>query len=348
MRFLAIEHELPSRKVTNDEVMANVRQASGRHLPGPELDVLDRLLDGCFASTGTIVRYHRAAGESAVELALNAGRRAIATAGIDPLDIDLVIYVGIGRGVAEPASATIYQDRLGLRDATAFDVLDACASWVRGLHLARLYLESGTYRNIMIINAEFLGRESHRYELRSLAEFVHWHPAVTIGEAATATIVTTSAESDQFEIDFRTWGEKRDLCYIPLPNIEGYFGKDLDPGGTAPFQFVSFGRQLMDFGATKLIEHYRSCPQFKEFDADLIFGHSASDGMARYVADEVGAELGKVQFLHRLFANTISASLPLGLSHAAKTGTLTEGDRLLLMVASAGVTTALAKFVYLR
>jgi 3-oxoacyl-[acyl-carrier-protein] synthase III len=348
MRFLAIEHELPSRQVTNDEVRAGVRQASAPYLDPAELDALDGMLASCFASTGTRVRHHRADGESATELALAAGRRAITASGLDPLDIDLVMYVGIGRGVVEPASATIYQDLLGLRHATAFDVLDACASWLRALHLARLYLDTGTHRNVMIINAEFVGRECHRYELTSLAEFAHWHPSVTIGEAATATIITGSSEPDHFEADFRTWGEKRDLCFIPLPNVDGYFGTEIDPGlRVEPLQFVSFGLRLMEFGSTKLIEHYRSCPRFGEFAPDLIFGHSASDGMARYVADQVGADPDKVQLYHRMFANTVSASLPLAMSHAAKNGTLAGGNKLLLMVASAGVTTALAKFVFL-
>lgn len=348
MKFLSIEHQLPSRTVTNAEVLANVRRASAAHLGPTELDMLESMTESCFASCGTQVRYHRADGENATDLAVDAGRRAIASSGLDPSDIDLVMYVGIGRGVIEPASATIYQDLLELRCATAFDVLDACASWVRALHLARIYLQTGTYRNIMIVNAEFAGRESHRYELASLGEFAHWHPGVTIGEAATATIVTASEAPDSFEADFRTWGEARDLCFVPLPNVAGYFGKDIEPALAAkPLQFVSFGLRLMEFGTTKLIEHYRSKPQFEKFDPDLVLGHSASDGMARYITEEVGIDQEKVMLFHHLFANTVSASVPLAMSHAWKGGRLADGDRLVLMVASAGVTTALAKFTFL-
>jgi 3-oxoacyl-[acyl-carrier-protein] synthase III len=347
MRFLAIEHELPSLQVTNAEVLERVRAASARHLPPADLDTLDELIQRTFASTGTRVRYHRADGESAAELAASAGRRALATAGLDPDDIDLVLYVGIGRGVLEPASANIYQDLLGLRRATAFDIIDACASWLRGLQLARLFLDSGTYQNILVINAEFLGRESHRYELTSLAEFAHWHPCVTIGEAATATILTGSAAPDSFDIDFRTWGEKRDLCFVPLPNFEGYFGMTVAPElDIQPMRFVSFGLRLMEFGASRLIEHYQSSPRFRDFTPDLVFGHAASDGVSGYVVDQCGIEREKVQFYHRIYANTISASVPLGMSHAVRNGILKNGDSILIMSASAGVTTALVKLVY--
>ena len=345
MRFLAIEHELPSRHVTNAEVISNVLQSSKQHLSSEELQTLEALMLSCFESTGTTVRYHRADGEEAAELASRAGLRAIASAGLDPLDIDLIIYVGIGRGVIEPASAYIFQDMLGLRNATAFDVLDACASWVRGLQLAHLYIESGIYRNVMILNAEFVGRESQRYELKSLDEFVHWHPSITIGEAATATIVSASSRPDKYEASFRSWGEARDLCFVPLANHEGYFGKPLGIE-CAPGQFVSFGLRLMEFGTRKLVEHYEDLPQFEDFDADIVFGHSASDGMADYVLEACGIESERYQYGHRLFANTISASVPLSMSTAAKSGALKSGDKVLVLTASAGVTTALTKFVF--
>jgi 3-oxoacyl-[acyl-carrier-protein] synthase III len=348
MRFLALEHRLPSRRVTNDEVLANVRAASARHLSPADLDVIERLTRDCFRSTGTRVRYHRADHETAAELATDAGQRALRAAGLRPLDIDLLIYVGIGRGVVEPASANVYQDMLGLRRATGFDVLDACASWLRALHLARLFLDSGTYRNIMILNAEFVGRESHRYELTSVEEFGYWHPSVTIGEAATASIVTASDQPDEFEISFRTWGEMRDLCFVPLlPDFEGHFGKEIDPEVDArPLRFVSHGLRLMEFGCRKLIEHYHSFPQFAAFAPDVVFGHAASDGMSEYVVDQCHLDRRKFRFAHRAFANTISASVPLSMSHAVKEGALSPGDRVLLLMASAGVTTALGKFVF--
>lgn len=347
MRFLSIAHELPSRQVTNDEVVTGVRSASSAHLSGQELDVLEQMMRRLFASTGTTVRHHRADGEKAVDVAVTAGRRAIAEAGLAPGDVDLLIYVGIGRGILEPASGTVFQDLLGLRNATTFDVLDACASWMRALHLASMYLNAGVHQTVMILNAEFEGREAHRLELSSLAEFEHWHPSATIGEAATATILTRGEESDDLQIDFRTAGEKRGLCFIPLPNVDQYMGYEIPAKyGIQPLQFVSFGLRLMEAGATQLIEHYRDRPEFKDTDPQIIFGHGASDGMTRYIADELGTDLDLVQLGHGRWANTVSASIPLAMSHAWREGTLRPGMRVLLMMASAGVTTGLAAFTY--
>jgi 3-oxoacyl-[acyl-carrier-protein] synthase III len=351
MRFLAIEHRLPSQVVTNGEVVDRVAAASSRHLSAGELEKIKELMLMCFASTGTTVRYHRAPGEYPAEMAAAAGRDALAAAGVDPLDVDLVLYAGIGRGVVEPASATTYQDMLGLRRATGFDVLDACTSWIRALHVAETFLRDGAYRTILIINAEFVRDEAYRYEIRSLEEFAHWHPSMTMGEAATATILSASpkhdgAEEHGFEASFRTWGEKRALCFVPLRDVEGYFGKTPGLAAVEPLQFVSYGLSLMEFGTRKLIEHYKDLPQFEQFKPDLVFGHSASDGACRYVADACGIDDGVFRFDHQRFANTAAASIPLSMSDAVKTGALRDGDRVVLVAAASGVTTALAKFVY--
>lgn len=349
MRFLAVAHGLPSRVVTNDQVICRVREQSAAHLSAAELDRVEELLRGCFRSAGTCVRYHRAEGETAAAIASAAGRRALEAADLDPLDVDLLIYVGIGRGIAEPASATTFQDLLGLRRATAFDVMDACASWVRALQVAHAFLAAGTYRRVMILNAEFVGRESHRCELRSLDDFAHWHPGLTIGEAATATIVAASDEPDEFAIDFRTWGDRRQLCFIPLPNFEDYFGRPVDPTlAWEPLQFVSYGLRLMEFGSRKLVEHYRSLPGYAAFAPDAVFGHGASDGMSVHVLEECGIDRARSHLDHHRFANTISASVPLSMSHALAAGQLGHGDRVLVLTASAGVTTSVAKFVFLR
>jgi 3-oxoacyl-[acyl-carrier-protein] synthase III len=347
VRFVAIEHVLPSRQVTNDEVLAAVRAASAPHLPDEDLTIVERLLRGSFDTCGTTVRYHRAPGETAFDLAVQAGEQALATAGLRPDDIDLLIFTGVCRAVVEPAAATAFQARLGLRHATAFDVADACASWARCLELAHHLTATGAYRRIMILNAEFGGDESHRYELRSLDEYLHWHPGVTVGEAATATVLVADDEPDHFETDFRTYGDQWRLCYVPLANAPAFFGAELPPEDeVVPMRFVSHGLRLMRFATAKLIEHYRDRPQFEQFKPDLIFGHAASDGMSRYVAEQCGMDLERYQFTHRETANTVSATVPLAMSRAIRAGRLRDGDRVLLVVASSGVTTALTKFVY--
>ncbi|SDG22403.1 3-oxoacyl-[acyl-carrier-protein] synthase III [Sinosporangium album] len=348
MRFRAIEHRLPSRPVTNDEVIDNLLRASARHLTREELGGLERLTRDCFTSSGTTVRYVRDEGETAVELAADAGERALASAGLDPGDIDLLIYAGVARGVVEPATAAMHQERLGLHRATSFDVMDACASWLRALQLAHMSVAHGHYRNVMILNAECAGRDSYRYELRSLEEFAHWHPTVTVGEAATVTIVSAGGDGfDDFAADFRSFGGKWDLCFVPLATFEGYAGRERAAvHDWEPMRFVSYGLRLMEFGTRKLIDHYRERPEFEKFEPDIVFGHSASDAASRYVVDSCGIDPGRYRFTHHKYGNTVSASVPLAMSDALASGDLADGDGVMVLMASSGVTTALARFTF--
>lgn len=349
MRYAAIEHALPSQIVTNEEVLARIEEQSRAHLSGSDLQTLLMMTKACFSATQTTQRYHRRADEKAYEIALSAGEQALKTSGVDPKDIDLILYVGVGRGMLEPASATIFQDMLGLHNATGFDIVDACASWMRAIELAHAFIERKLYRNVMIMNAECLGRDAHRYEVKSLAEFAYWHPCVTLGEAATATILTETDIDDEFHINFRTWGSQRDLCYVPTPYFDDYFGKQTkDDGDRSRLRLFSHGLKLLSFGAEKVIEQYQSLSEFREFSPDMVFGHNASDGMSESVLRACNIDFDKFEFTHRRFANTISASVPIAMSVALKENKLKFSDNVLILFASAGISTAVAKFKYIN
>jgi 3-oxoacyl-[acyl-carrier-protein] synthase III len=347
VRFLAVEHALPSKVVSNADVLQAITEASARHLGEHDLKQLLRMTSKVFAQTGTNLRYHLAEHETAFDMACAAGRQALRSSGRTPDDIDLLIYVGVGRGMLEPATAAIFQDALELRRATCFDIIDACASWVRALHVADTFLATKAYTTVMILNAEFGGKVAYRYQLRSLEEFAHWHPSVTIGEAATATILTTDSAHGDCMFDFLTRGDKRELCFVPLPNFASYFGKPIDEAIPVDgFQFVSYGRELLSFGARKLIEHFKAREDFCRYQPDMIFIHAASDGAADFVRQQLNFAEDKFVLSHHQFANTVSASIPLAMSSAMKTGTLREGAQVLLLMASAGVTTALVRFTF--
>lgn len=346
MRFLSVEYVLPSRAVTNEEVLDQILAASRRTLPGDDAVLLQRLLRSCFDACGTQVRYHRAPGEVAFDLAAEVGERALRSAGVDPAEVDLLIYTGVGRGVLEPASATAFQARLRLRNATAFDVFDACASWVRSLEVAHALITAGRHRTVMIVNAEFGARESYRYGLANLDDYLHWHPTMTLGEAATATVLAAGGGPAAFDCDFRTFGDRWDLCYVPLPAAESFFGATLPVASAEPLQFVSFGARLMEFACDRLVAQYLDQPRFAEFRPDIVFGHAASDGMSRTMLERCGIDSALFRFEHANSANTVSATVPIALARAVRQGELRPGDRVLLMVASSGVTTGLASFQY--
>lgn len=344
--FAGMGHALPSVVVRNQDVLDGVRAHSGPYLQQADLKLVVRKTASAFRLAGTDVRYHRAPGERASDLCMAAGRKALDDAALDPRDIDLLIYVGVGRGFLEPATANTFQDLLGLDRATCFDVLDACASWLRAVDIARTMILSGSYRTAMILNGEFTGRESHRYALRSPDEFDHWFPGVTVGEAATATILTGGV-GDDFAATFRNYGSKRGLCMVPMPNVDDYLGQAPIRGDAlVSFQFMSFGAELFELGTELLIKHFNEANSFHNVQWDHIFGHAASNHMCSYIGKSCGLDVNRFHFTHQHYGNVVSASVPLAMSTARSVGRLKEGDRTLVLIASAGMTTAVAQFVH--
>ncbi len=345
MKILNISYAIPSLKVSNQDVVREVLERSRKHLSFADLKKLERRIKKFFRMSGSETRYHRNAGERAWNFALSAGKKALAAAGVDPEDIDLLIYAGVGRGWIEPATANLFQHELGLAKATCFDVMDACASWIRSLSIAQSFLDQAAYRMVMILNCEFSFREYARMEIKDLDCLQNSFSAYTIGEAATATILTNDGDQGNCRFSFRTWGEKHGLCKIPLPNAADFTPENGHRAAT-PLAFFTSPAELFTFTINKLIGHFRETAPIAEKDHDLIIGHAVSGFATDRVVRKLGLDPDRVFETHPRFGNTVSASLPLGLAVAEKEGRLKRGMQVLLLMGSAGVTTGLGSLEY--
>ena len=151
----------PARKISNEEVVDLVGFHS-KDFDGDlhkTLRVVKTLLD----RSGLITRNWQAEGERPIDHVANAVRTALQGTDLQPRDIDLFIYVGIGGGFREPANSYMMAKSLGIVRAECFDVIDACMSWTRAVSLVDSLFKTGQYRNAMVVNAEFNMTEGGRY-----------------------------------------------------------------------------------------------------------------------------------------------------------------------------------------
>jgi len=346
MRIAAVRHALPSCKITNDWVVSRVAQASAGHMSPSELSQLELRLRRLLAAAGTEVRYALTENERAVDLIRDAGRAALREAGVEPSDVDLVIYSSVARGWIEPATAPLVQAELSLVNASAFDIMEACAGWLRSLQVAHNYLRSGSARCALLVNCECGLYQGHAdWQFRSVEELDHRFAQFTIGEATTATVVTNGiSREDDFYFSFRTLGEGLDLCMIPLPLADRFVGKKLDPR-LVPLRFFALSAELLGRAQESLAELFRSDPMLRDRPYDISFGHEASRKVSEAVARSLG--VNTVYFpTHSTYGNTVSASVPLAMSLAIEQGRLKRGDRVLVIVGSAGMTIGFVAFTF--
>jgi len=341
MKIKSIGYALPSKKVTNEDILKDMEEKSRRHMSQGELKKLISTVKDLFKKSGSDVRYHRDNGETALSFGVKAGKAALDKAGMSPKDIDLLLYVGVGRGWVEPSTSNVFIDALKLTNATGYDILDACASWMRALQSAYLYIKTGTYKNVMIMNCEFNTYEYTTTEFKGLHEVDYLFPGVTIGEAATATIFTGCPGND-FYFTFKTWGEKHNLCKVPLPNLKQYSNGELAELDT--LRFYSYGEKLFKFALPRICRHYLEDDYLKAFKYDIIFSHAASDPMTEKVIKLSKLDLKKAYNIHGRCGNTVSASVPLAMGLAMDDGRLKTGDNVLVGFGSAGFTSAWCAF----
>jgi 3-oxoacyl-[acyl-carrier-protein] synthase III len=345
MKILNISYALPSKKVTNQDIIDIALTKSKPHLSSSDLTKLEDKIRTYFRMSGTSTRYHRQKNERAFDFAVKAGRDALAKAQIDPKSVDLLIYSGVARGWLEPATANLFQAELGLTNATCFDILDACASWIRSMAVADSFVKQGIYSTVMILTCELNYNEYIEHELKTLAELENYFSGYTIGEAATATILTADEPGKSMRFSFKTWGEKHRLCFLPLPNLDQFTPPHLT-NGYIPLRFYTKPAELLSFTVKKLVHHFKSLENNWNKAYDLIIGHAVSISSTSTVANLLSFDVNKVFETHDRFGNTVSCSLPLGLAAAEELGKLTRGMDVLLVMGSAGVTTAFCSFKY--
>jgi 3-oxoacyl-[acyl-carrier-protein] synthase III len=343
MRICSIASRIPSRRVSSEEIVERVRQASASYLPPGQMKQLIRRLRILFHLAGAGYRHERENGERSGDFVLSAAREALAKADLLPADIDLVLYVGVGRAWLEPGMSNYFTDALGMRNATCFDLLDACLSWLRALYISYHFLKNGAYKHIMVLNGEF-NAEYGNWAITHPDQLEYRFAQCTIGEAATATILDNRAEGEEPYFEFKTDASLHPLCKIALPQIAQYSEGERGPA-LEPLVFFAYSNELYKAAREIMIAAYRNSSELNRRPVDIAFAHSASRYLIEGVDQELGG-IGRTVNLFEQFGNTVSASIPLAMCWAIEQGRLRRGMRTLHVVGSAGFSVGFAHLVY--
>jgi len=346
MKIESIGIRIPSRKVTNDDILQWLEEhsnAASRTL----LKTYQRMVKGLFKLAGSKVRYIRNAeqNETAATFIKEAMTEALARAGRTKDEIDLLIYCGVGKGFLEPANAYFYANALGM-SCSCFDISDACMSWIRALEISYHFLRSGRYRTIMIVNGEFNNQHGFpdNFRVKSLRQIEYTFPTYTIGEAASATIV--SASEKEWSFTFKTLPQLCDLCTIPLEGYEHFVEPSKRLAKNGLYNFVSYGREMFQNAAEVLAPLVKEAVD--DLDGpDIYFPHAASDAAYLVASKHLGIPLDKMYAkVFPAYGNLVSASIPTAMDMAITEGRLQRGHKVVFCPASAGMVYGVVQFVY--
>lgn len=347
MKIAGISAYLPSRIVTNDEVLALIAHYSKDNFSG-DLSKTLRMIEKLFIKSGIETRCWMEKDADPMALLKARFNEALDQAGLKKEDIGLLIYTGVGRGFIEPANSCFVADYLGLA-CRNFDVLDACMGWVSAMDVVNDKMAAGTLVNAAIVNMELnLTEGAHIFPknfcLKSPDELEYLFPSFTIGEAITVTILNNEAPGN-FKFKFGSRPDLSDLCTISLPGWEKYcLPTDRTARCGGQYRFASEGGPMHDEGLLEIQKIFNE-QGLAPGDFKMVFTHSSSEHQWQKYANLAG--LGdKIFHIADKTGNIVSASIPAGIVLAAKSGDLKRGDCCLGWNGSAGMAFSTMCFEY--
>lgn len=309
-RIIGIGSYVPETVVTNKDLMK----------------ILDT--DDAWIRERTGICERRVSGEMGTcQLAVEAAKRAVDDAGIDPREIDLIILATSSGDRAFPSAAMDVQAAIGAVNAVGFDITAACSGFIFGLHIAHSFFASGIYKTALIVGAE------------TLSKVVDWSDrgtCILFGDGAGAAVVRASDQGI----------------------IKTLIGSDGTKGWTLECQARSLGnclngerpelgfmkmdgKEVFKFAVRKVPEiadQILKEADMKPEDIRYFVLHQANLRILEAASRRLGVPMEKIPVNIDRYGNTSAASIPILLDEMKQEGKLKKGDKLVLAGFGSGMT----------
>lgn len=268
------------------------------------------------------------------DLAVEASRAALAGAGVAPEEVDLVICATITADNTLPATACWIQDRLGCRNAGAFDLTAACSGHIYGLAQARAAILSGQARTVLVTSAECLSR---------ITDYSDRNTCVLFGDGAGAAVVQASDQAETGILYTTTYadGSGGDLMLLPAG------GSRRPPSHEtvdARLHYMHIrGREVFKFAVLKMEELIDECLKecrLTAADVRLVIPHQVNTRIIDAATSRMGFPPEKVFLNIHKYGNTGGASVAIAHDEARRQGLLGAGDIAILITFGGGLTWA--------
>jgi 3-oxoacyl-[acyl-carrier-protein] synthase III len=287
--------------------------------------------------TGIVQRHYLPANESNVDMAEQAARAALKSAGLKPTDVDLISYGTTTPDLVFPNSGTMLQARLGCRGAPAFSLEAACSGFIYALAVANKFVRAGESKCALVVGSEVLTRIMDHNDRST---------AILFGDGAGAVILAPSEEPGIISTHLHSDGDYGHILYCT-----GGPAKGPPPKGAVPLNdFVHMsGSEVFKLAVTllgRVVEETLEANKLPKSAIDWLVPHQANYRIIQAVAKKLDMPIERVIVTVQEHGNTSTASVPLALDVGVRDGRIKRGDLLLLEALGGGVTwgSALVRF----
>ncbi len=307
--------------------------APERILTNAELErVVDTSDDWIVSRTGIRERRIAAAHETTATLSAIAGKRAIAVAGLEPDDIDIILVATLTPDYWMPSTGALVKEAIGNTRAAAMDVAAACSGFVYAYSVADAYIRSGMFKNALVIGAETLSR---------FLDYSDRSTCILFGDGAGAVVLSASDQEGgglqglemttdpdgAYMIWLPSGGSRSPVSGQTLARGEHYVRME----GRETYRFAT-----KTMATTALTAIGRA--GWKPEEIDLFIPHQANVRIIESVAKGLNLPMDKMFVNLDRYGNTSAASVPIALAEAVDSGRINVGDKVVLVAFGAGLT----------
>ncbi|MDX1986001.1 MAG: beta-ketoacyl-ACP synthase III [Candidatus Obscuribacter sp.] len=317
----AVGTALPSRTLTNFDLEKMV-------------DTSDQWIT---ERTGIKNRYLVGPDETCSDLGARAALDACKKAGVDPADIELIVFATITPDMMLPATACLVQHKIGATRAWGFDLSIACSGFLYALQVGVQFILSGCHKNVLVIGMDVMS---------SIVDYQDRQTCIIFGDGGGAVLLQPSESTDDgcfvdylHEVD----GSGGDFLCMPGGGSAHPASKDtvearqhfVKQDGPVVFRFAT--KRMPDL-CVRLLERNGLTGK----DVDVFVPHQANLRIIKSAVERLGMPMEKVIVNIEEYGNTTAGTLPLALSTALNSGRLKKGDLVLFAAMGAGLSAGAA------
>jgi 3-oxoacyl-[acyl-carrier-protein] synthase-3 len=306
----------PEKVLTNDELAKMV-------------DTSDEWIT---TRTGIKVRHVTNDNQSTAFLATEAAKRALASANLNPTELEIIIVATVTPEMVFPSTASFVQRNLSAKNAWVFDLEAACSGFVYGLNIVQQFIENGQMKNALVIGAETLTKITNWKDRTS---------CILFGDGAGAVVLKRCSDGRK-GIMYSTSGSDGD--YWETLNCQAYgsrhpVGKRLDDPDKIYMKIK--GREVYQQAVRRIVESVTKCMDkcgLTVDDISMVISHQMNARIIESAAKRLNLHKEKVYLNIQDYGNTSAASVPIAFDECVKAGKIKRGDIVIFVAFGAGLT----------
>ena len=274
--------------------------------------------------TGIASRHIADEKQTSSDLALEASKRALDAAGLNPKELDLIVVATSTPDFVFPSTACLLQAKLGVAGSAAFDVQAVCSGFVYALATADTFIRSGQYKKALVVGAEVFSR------------ILDWNDrgtCVLFGDGAGAVVLAAGDKPGVHASILHADGSQAGLLSVP---------GNVNRGAICGSPFLQMdGQGVFKFAVRVLEESARETVAAADMtlnDVDWLIPHQANVRILDAVARKLKLPAHKLVVTVDHHGNTSAASVPLALDEFVRSGRILPGHRVLMQGVGGGFT----------